>query len=61
MDARDGVDFAALVGEWRSSFLAAERALRAEGADEVSTKVLTATTASRSSGRITRAATQRPP
>ena len=33
MDARDGVDFAALVGEWRSAFLAAERALRAAGRD----------------------------
>jgi beta-phosphoglucomutase-like phosphatase (HAD superfamily) len=33
MEARDGVDFAALVGEWRSAFLAAETALRAAGRD----------------------------
>ena len=33
MDVADGVDLAALVGAWRSAFLAAERALRAAGRD----------------------------
>jgi beta-phosphoglucomutase-like phosphatase (HAD superfamily) len=33
MDAADGADFAALVGGWRSAFVAAESALRAAGRD----------------------------
>ena len=33
MDMADGVDLAALVGAWRSAFLAAESALRAAGRD----------------------------